>query len=179
MKVMVKDGAFIALFKDGLKKEVFLVFRSDYPIWGITGGAIEESETPEEAVAREAEEETGFKVKIERFVGVYEKHFKDKKDKCYSAHLFVGEIVSGEFKPEFTGCRGKWFSVDSLPLSMTYENKLMIFDCLKYTKENFTKEEPVMQALRNLHLIILHPKATVKFYLNKRKKLLAFFGLFQ
>jgi len=176
---MTKDGAFIVLFKNNLKKEVFLVFRSDYPIWGITGGAIEDGEIPEEAAVREAEEETGFKVKIERSVGVYEKHFKDKKDKCYRAHLFEGRIVSGEFKPEFTGCLGKWFSVLGLPLSITYENKLMIFDCLKYKKGNFTKEKLAMQALRNLHLIFLHPKATIKFYLNKRNKLLAFFGLFQ
>ena len=49
-----QDGAFVILFKDDSRKEVFLVFRSDYPIWVLTGGGIEKGETPEQAAVREA-----------------------------------------------------------------------------------------------------------------------------
>ena len=37
----MKDGSVLILFKDNKKEEVFLVFRSDYLIWGITEGGIE------------------------------------------------------------------------------------------------------------------------------------------
>ena len=62
--VMEQNGSTVVLFKDDSRKEVFLVFRSDYPIWVTTGGGAEPDETPEETALREAFEETGFKVKI-------------------------------------------------------------------------------------------------------------------
>lgn len=66
-----QNGSFLILFKDDSRKEVFLVFRSDYPIWVLTGGVIERGETPKSAAVREAEEESGFKVKLLREIGVY------------------------------------------------------------------------------------------------------------
>jgi 8-oxo-dGTP pyrophosphatase MutT (NUDIX family) len=108
---MPPDGSTVVLFKDDTKKEVFLVFRSDYPIWGTTGGAIEKNETPEEAALREAYEETGFKTKIIKYCGTYQlTHNK--------LHLYEGRIISGKFKPEFPGCKGKWFNVNQLPKDM-------------------------------------------------------------
>ncbi len=44
-----QNGAFLILFKDDLRKEVFLVLRTDYPVWVLTGGGIKPGETPEEA----------------------------------------------------------------------------------------------------------------------------------
>ncbi len=72
---MIRNGSTLILFRDNEKKEVFLVFRSDYPVWGTTGGGIEDGETPKQAALRETKEETGFKVKVVRRVG--ETHIKD------------------------------------------------------------------------------------------------------
>lgn len=50
-----------------------LVVREGYGAqrWSLPGGAVEEGETPEEAAAREALEETGIIVQIERLFGIY------------------------------------------------------------------------------------------------------------
>jgi 8-oxo-dGTP pyrophosphatase MutT (NUDIX family) len=53
------DGSFVVIFKDDSRKEVFLVLRSDKPIWNLPGGGIEGNESPENAALRETFEETG------------------------------------------------------------------------------------------------------------------------
>jgi len=50
------------------KKEVLVVQRRDVAVWALPGGGIDRGETPEEAVIREVEEETGIKVTIQRKV---------------------------------------------------------------------------------------------------------------
>ncbi len=158
--VMEQNGSTIVLFKDDSQKEVFLVFRSDYPIWVTTGGGAEPDETPEETALREAFEETGFKVKIVRSVGLYQRKGGGVEHKSY---LFEGRVVSGEFKPEFPGCKGQWFPVDKLPWSMTDRTREKIFDCIKHTSEQFEKEHQPLRLRNNLHLLLLHPVATIKY----------------
>lgn len=65
-----------------------------YGLWNWTQGMVEESETPEDAAAREAKEETGFDVKIQRKITVIKKPFEGTKE----IHVFLGEIVGGELK---------------------------------------------------------------------------------
>lgn len=115
---MKKDGSFIVLFKDDDRNKVFLVKRSDMPLWVLTGGEIEKKETPEEAGIREAIEETGFKIKLIRKVGLY--NIIDGKDELLrKSYLFEGRVITGNFKPEYPGCLGRWFSVKKLPKEIT------------------------------------------------------------
>lgn len=115
---MKKDGSFVILFKDDDRNEVFLVKRSDMPLWVLTGGGVEKKETPEEASVREAIEETNFKIKLIRKVGHY--NIIDDKDKLVrKSYLFEGRVISGNFKPEYPGCLGRWFSVKKLPKEIT------------------------------------------------------------
>lgn len=164
---MEKSGATLVLFKDDGRKEVFLVFRSDYPIWVTTGGAAEPGEAPEETALREAFEETGFKIKIKRFVGLYRREGGDVEHKSY---LFEGRVVSGNFRPEFLGCKGKWFPVDKLPLSMTDRTKEKIFDCIKYKSGQFKKRHRPLTLKNNFHLLLLHPIAAAKYIILNFKK---------
>lgn len=159
-----KSGATLVLFRDNSKKEVFLVFRSDYPIWVTMGGAGEPGETPEETTLREAFEETGFKVKIVRYVGLYQRKSGGVEHKSY---LFEGRVVSGEFRPEFPGCKGQWFPVDKLPLSMTDRAREKIFDCIKHRSGQFKKKHRPLTLIRNFHLLLLHPLAAVKYIVRK------------
>lgn len=153
------DGSTVVLFKDNSRNEVFLVFRSDLPIWVTTGGGIDKGETPKQAAIREALEETGFKVKIVRKVGVY----SNSKHKSY---LYEGRVVSGKFKPEFPGCRGKWFEVTSLPSSMLSRTKEKIFDCINHQSKSFNKtSEP--RLIDNLQLLFLHPIASISYILKQ------------
>ena len=53
------------------KTSVLLIKRRDVPLWVLPGGRVEEGETLEACAIREAEEETGFKIKLERKVATY------------------------------------------------------------------------------------------------------------
>lgn len=81
------------------KKKILLVKRAVEPEvgkWSLPAGFIELYETPEEAVLRELEEETGIKGKIESLIGVYA-----QSSKKYGGVLTVGYLVrrlSGELK---------------------------------------------------------------------------------
>jgi len=136
-----------------------LVLRSDYPIWVTTGGGIEKNESPEVAALREAYEETGFKIKITRKVGVYSKKHKGVPQE---SHLFEGRVISGKFKPEFPECKGKWFLSNKLPISMTEISKVRIADCLS-KKNEFPKDLKYPSLNKNLRLIILHPVSFLKY----------------
>ena len=57
------------IFND--KGETLLQRRGDNNKWGFSGGAIELGETPEEAAVREAREETGLDVEVDRLIGIY------------------------------------------------------------------------------------------------------------
>ncbi len=160
---MVKSGSTVVLFKNNAKKEVFLVFRSDYPIWVTTGGAIEDNETPEQAAIREAYEETGFKVKITDYCGVYNLI-------NHKSYLFEGRVISGKFRPEFPGCKGKWFSINNLPKDIIDRTKTKIFDAANHQEEAFEKEAEPLKLSNNFHLIIRHPLAFLKFTYNKLKE---------
>lgn len=155
-----QDGSFLVLFKDDSKKEVFLVFRTDYPLWVLTGGGIEPGETPKQAANREAFEETGFKTKIIRQIGQYQYLYKD-------TYLFEGRYLSGNYKPEFKGNIGKWFFIDRLPADLTNSTKRKIIDTANHKGKPFLKiikdELPLKD---NLHLLIRHPRAFIKFIQN-------------
>ncbi|MCX6709707.1 MAG: NUDIX hydrolase [Candidatus Woesearchaeota archaeon] len=77
-----------------------LVERKYQPFgWALPGGFIEYGETAEDAAVREAFEETGLEVEIERLLGVYSDPKRDCRKHvlsvCYVAHSF-GEPKAGD-----------------------------------------------------------------------------------
>lgn len=123
----MKDGSFLVLFKDDSRQEVFLIRRSDMPLWVLSGGGIDGDEGPEDAAVREAVEETGMVVKLIRKVGVYN-IINNKGETTRKTYLFEGRIISGNFKPEFPGCLGDWFFLENLPKEITEATKMKILD---------------------------------------------------
>lgn len=53
------------------RQKVLIIQRRDVPVWVLPGGGIDSSETPEQAIMREIQEETGLQTVILRKVGEY------------------------------------------------------------------------------------------------------------
>lgn len=90
---------FAAAFVLDENGKILLQKRGDKDAWGLPGGALELGESAKDAVLREVWEETGLRVKIESFVGVYTQYFQEypNGDRAQSiAFFFACSIVSGE-----------------------------------------------------------------------------------
>ena len=59
------------VWRDGRRRELLLMQRSDNAHWGLPGGYMEPGESIDVATAREVREETGVQVEVGRLVGVY------------------------------------------------------------------------------------------------------------
>jgi 8-oxo-dGTP pyrophosphatase MutT (NUDIX family) len=114
-----KNGAFVVMLRNRAT-EVFLVLRSDTKIWNLPGGGIEPNETPSKTMLREAKEETGFVVRDYQYLGVHHNIDRSTGKTWNYAYLFSTINVSGGFKPEFPGCKGKWFKINALPSGIQY-----------------------------------------------------------
>lgn len=63
-------------------------------LWNLIQGKVEAGETIEESVIREAREETGLNIKLEKPLGVLKNTFPDIKE----LHVYLGSIIDGEMK---------------------------------------------------------------------------------
>jgi 8-oxo-dGTP diphosphatase len=93
--------------------------------WALPGGFVEEGETVEKAAEREAFEETGIKVKLVKFVGVYSDPKRDPRGTISVA--FLAKPLSKEVKGDVEVEDVKWFSLDELP-SIAFDHAKIIED---------------------------------------------------
>ncbi len=108
--------------------KVLVMKRNRFPwsgSWVIPGGRVEMNETCEQAVVREAKEETGLKVKIKRFLGVFSSPQRDPRGTV--AVAFLCAPVSGKL----TLCKDeaseiKWVPFQRLPARMGFDHKTII-----------------------------------------------------
>lgn len=113
----------ILLIKRG--KEPFLGF------FAVPGGRLEEDETIEQCAIREMEEETGLKVKLTQFIGIYSEPSRDPRKivaVAYLAKRIGGELLAGDDAAE-----AKWFSLNELP-KLAGDHKKIVIDALKIIK---------------------------------------------
>jgi 8-oxo-dGTP diphosphatase len=74
------SGARVVVLNE--KGEALITQRQDLHTWGFPGGRIERGEIPEETAVREAQEESGVKIEVERLVTVY-----------FNTHFLVSSVV--------------------------------------------------------------------------------------
>ncbi|HEK9102111.1 NUDIX domain-containing protein [Bacillus pfraonensis] len=96
--IIIQDDT-IALIKRIRNNEVYFVF---------PGGGIEENETPEEATIREAYEELGVHIEIQKLVTKYE--YKGTQY-FYEARIIGGVLGTGKAEEFTKGDRGQYIPV--------------------------------------------------------------------
>lgn len=135
----IVKGAFLFLIKE---KQILLYKRKNTThyngYFGVISGNVEENETYESAIIREAEEEIGIEIKAEDLKAVHVMHRIDKEDESmyvfYTTKKWKGEIENRE--PE--KCEQLiWKSIDKLSENIVPYVKLAIEDYLN--KNNFSE----------------------------------------
>jgi 8-oxo-dGTP pyrophosphatase MutT (NUDIX family) len=96
-------------------------FREGNHYFVFPGGGIEEGESLEDAVVREALEETGLEVVVDHLIA--EVHYQDEKQFYYLVKIVGGEFGSGKGKemlglapPEFGSYRSVWKNISELSM---------------------------------------------------------------
>ncbi len=110
-------------------KSVLLTKRTKNPYkgyWHLPGSMIHKTETMQDAVKRSAKEELNLRVKIKKFVGVYESLDTFRHD---VSHGFIVLVIGGKLKTDFQSSGAKFFH--NLPRKLLPHHRLMIRDVLE------------------------------------------------
>lgn len=133
------------------ERRILLQKWADFHIWALPGGRVEPGETPEAAAVREAFEETGLHVRLERKVGTYWKPEQDDLVTVFTAQVIGGEIVRRSAETLDV----RWFDREQLPW-MVGTMKRYIADALAEHPEpqevtlRFSRFERTMRRLARL-----------------------------
>jgi ADP-ribose pyrophosphatase YjhB (NUDIX family) len=86
---MATQGAFSIIINIKNNK-ILLVRRKDWRVWDLPGGRVEKNESEEICAIRETLEETGFKIKVIKKIGAYNRPSRND-----TQHVFLAEIAGG------------------------------------------------------------------------------------
>ncbi len=96
---------------------LLLVRRSDTHQWAAVGGAVDPGESPEQAAVREAAEETGLVITIDRLVGVvgggeFELTYPNGDRVAYISTVYSAHATSGEIRVDDDEViEASWFTI--------------------------------------------------------------------
>jgi 8-oxo-dGTP diphosphatase len=120
----------VIFFREG----IVLINRDNPPYQGcfaLPGGFVEIGETVEDAVQREAREETGLVIELLGLVGIYSDPGRDPRGHVVSAAFLAsgrGELVSGS-----DARSSKVFLINSLP-PLAFDHDRIISDALRLSR---------------------------------------------
>jgi ADP-ribose pyrophosphatase YjhB (NUDIX family) len=89
--------------------------------WDVIGGFLDYHEHPEVGAIREAKEETGLDVKVEKLLGIFMDEYGPDKystlNICYVVSVIGGNPIAGDDIEEL-----KWFSSNQIPSDIAFKN---------------------------------------------------------
>ncbi|HEX7253376.1 MAG TPA: NUDIX hydrolase [Thermoanaerobaculia bacterium] len=99
--------------------------------WGLPGGFCEWRETAEVCCAREAEEETGLKVRVGKLLGVYSDPRRDPRGHNVTV-LYEARPIRGTVKGGDDAAEARWFTLRELgKLSFAFDHGKIIREHLR------------------------------------------------
>jgi len=123
---MKKRGVFAIIINN--QNQVLLSLRDDIPMWNLIGGGVEEEETFEQGLKREAIEEICSEIEIVRQTGHY--HNKDSKGDDIEIKAYLCKIKKGKPKLGNEGICLQYFNLDNLPKNLVPKQKGRINDAM-------------------------------------------------
>ncbi|MEA1925045.1 MAG: NUDIX hydrolase [Candidatus Altiarchaeota archaeon] len=101
-------------------------------MWALPGGFVDYGEKVEDAVEREAKEETGLVVEHGKLLGVYSKPDRDPRGHTVSV-VFACRPVSGKLEASSDAVEAGWFHLDELP-ELAFDHAEVIGDFINSLK---------------------------------------------
>jgi len=104
-------GVTIAIVENG---QILLTKRSDFAVWCLPGGALEDGESLAQAAIRETREETGLEVQLTRLIGVYSRpnwRAGGAHEVLFAAQPIGGDLLTATNETTDAG----YFARDALP----------------------------------------------------------------
>ena len=156
----MRNGVIAIIFNPD-KSKVLLIERCDVPVWVLPGGGIDPGETPEEAVCREAWEETGMRVEIIRQVGEY-----TPLNKLSSlTYVFECKPLDGLMR---TGCETKaigFYPLQQLPKVFFIVHRDWLQDALRNKEEVIKRPNSRVTYFELVKFFFKHPILVIRFFL--------------
>ncbi|MBD3402596.1 NUDIX domain-containing protein [candidate division GN15 bacterium] len=111
--------------------EIVLIRRANDPFknqWAIPGGFVDIGETVEQAAVREAKEETGLEVQLDRLVGVYSDPNRDPRGHTVSV-VFLARPTGGTLQAD-TDAADTRRTADWRSLELAFDHAKILADAL-------------------------------------------------
>jgi len=120
--------------------KIVLIRREIEPFKGMLdfpGGMLEYGETVENAVVREAKEETGLDVKVKELLGVYSDKSRDPRFHAITV-AFIVKPIRGKLRGSIEG-EPDWYDIKKIkPKKLGFDHAKILKDYLKWRKKKGT-----------------------------------------
>lgn len=114
-------------------KRILLVKRGKDPYkdyYALPGGIVNIDNDIKETIIKEAKEETGLNVKINKYIGFYDDPRRDLSERHSITFAYSVNIISGKVRAGDDAKETKWFDLDKLP-KLAFDHEQMIEDYIK------------------------------------------------
>ncbi len=159
---MIESVLGIVLSPD--RKEVLLIKRKDVPIWVLPGGGVDDGETPEQAVTREVEEESGLQVSVVH--KACEFHAVSKLGQ--SLAIFECQSHGGVLSSTDESLEAAFFPLEKLPSPLFYLHRNWLLEA-QSSKDTIIRPLNEVNYWNFFLYILKHPFQVLTFWLAKQK----------